>query len=142
MDSIMPDIFSKEKRSKIMSEVSGKNTKIEMKIRKIIHKMGYRYRLHVRKLPGCPDIVMHKHKKVIFVNGCFWHGHQGCERSRRPTSNTVFWNRKIEGNILRDKIIIEKLKEMRWDVLVIWQCQIGDQELVEKTLRSFIERKS
>lgn len=142
MDSIMPDIFSKEQRSKIMSRVSGKNTKIEMEIRHIIYKMGYRYRLHVRNLPGCPDIVMPKHKKVIFVNGCFWHGHLGCGRSKRPSTNTVFWNRKIESNISRDKIITKKLKEAGWDVLVIWQCQIRDKELVEKTLRSFIEQKA
>lgn len=138
----MPDIFSKEQRSKIMSRVSGKNTKIEMEIRHIIYKMGYRYRLHVRNLPGCPDIVMPKHKKVIFVNGCFWHGHLGCGRSKRPSTNTVFWNRKIESNISRDKIITKKLKEAGWDVLVIWQCQIRDKELVEKTLRSFIEQKA
>jgi len=138
----MPDVFSKEKRSQIMSRVPGKNTKPEIKVRKILYNMGYRYRLHVSNLPGCPDIVMTKHKKIIFVNGCFWHGHQGCTRSKRPMTNSVFWDRKIEGNILRDKIIVSELTEMGWDVLILWQCQLRDKDLIERTLRSLMEMKS
>ncbi len=93
------DAFSREKRSQIMSRVSGKNTKPELIVRSQLHKLGYRFRLHRKDLPGKPDITLPKHKKVIFVHGCFWHGHTDCRRSKRPTSNEKFWNEKLDKNI-------------------------------------------
>ncbi len=107
-----------------MSKISGKNTKPEIIIRKIAHSLGYRFRLHKKDLPGKPDIVFPKYKKVIFVNGCFWHGHKNCNRSKLPTTNTKFWEEKIEGNKKKDKSNYIRLKKLGWDYLVIWQCQI------------------
>lgn len=134
----MSDIFSKEKRSKIMSQISYKDTKPELAVRKMLHMMGFRYRLHVSKLPGCPDIVLPKYKKIILVNGCFWHGHSGCKRSIRPQTNVEFWNKKIEGNISRDKKTIEELEKLGWDILVIWQCQTKRADCLQKMILDFI----
>ena len=120
----MTDIFSKQKRSKIMSHISGENTKPEIIIRKIAHSLGYRFRLHKKDLPGKPDIVFPKYKKVIFVNGCFWHGHINCSRSKLPTTNYKFWKEKIEGNKKKDTRNYRSLKKLGWDYLIIWQCGI------------------
>lgn len=125
-----------------MSGISGKNTKPELTVRKVLHKMGFRYRLHVASLPGCPDIVLPKYKKIIFVNGCFWHGHSECKRSARPSTNVDFWNKKIEGNISRDKKIKEELERLGWSVLIIWQCQIKDLDTLQKTIDGFIKCKN
>jgi len=125
-----------------MSGISGKNTKPEVTVRKVLHKMGFRYRLHVASLPGCPDIVLPKYKKIIFVNGCFWHGHSGCKRSARPRTNADFWNKKIEGNISRDKKIEEELERLGWSVLIIWQCQIKDRDILQKIIFDFLKRKN
>ena len=121
-----------------MSGISGKDTKPELIVRRTLHKMGFRYRLHVSKLPGCPDIVFPKYKKIILINGCFWHGHIGCKRSVRPHMNVEFWNKKIEGNITRDKSIREELELLGWDVLVIWQCQIKDDDSLKKRILDFM----
>lgn len=120
----MTDIFKKGKRSQIMSHISGKNTKPEIIIRKIVHSLGFRFRLHKKELPGKPDLVFPKYKKVIFVNGCFWHGHKNCLRSKLPSTNKKFWEEKIEGNKRNDKSNKIKLKKLGWDYLVIWQCEI------------------
>jgi len=120
----LSDIYSKQKRSQIMSKISGKNTKPEIIIRKIAHNLGYRFRLHKKDLPGKPDLVFPKYKKVIFVNGCFWHGHSKCSRSNLPTTRKMFWKEKIENNKKRDKTNKTKLKKLGWDYLVIWQCEI------------------
>jgi DNA mismatch endonuclease (patch repair protein) len=136
----MSDIYSKNKRSEIMSKISGKNTKPEILIRKIAHSLGYRFRLHKKDLPGKPDIVFSKYNKVIFVNGCFWHGHNNCLRSKLPTSNKKFWKDKIGGNKRKDKSDHIKLKKMGWDYLVIWQCQIkkSDCTKLEQKIESFL----
>lgn len=123
------DKFDKSKRSWIMSRIKNKRTKPEIKIRSIIFNLGYRFRVNRRDLPGIPDIVFSKMKKVIFIHGCFWHGHENCSRSNRPTTNQEFWNRKIDNNITRDKRNIHLLEEDGWDVLVIWQCQIKDNNI-------------
>ena len=99
----MPDIFSKSKRSDIMSKISGKETKPEILVRKYLFAHGFRYRKNVKKLPGKPDIVLPKYKTIIFVNGCFWHGHENCKKSALPTTNTEFWKEKISANVIRDK---------------------------------------
>lgn len=136
----MADIFKKEKRSQIMSHISGKNTKPEIIIRKIVHSLGYRFRLHKKELPGKPDIVFHKLKKVIFINGCFWHGHKNCLRSKLPATNKKFWKIKIEGNKRNDKSNKIKLKRLGWDYLVIWQCEIKKKnaEKLETKISKFL----
>lgn len=123
-----------------MSHISGKNTKPEILVRSLLHRMGYRFRIHKKDLPGRPDICLPKHKKVIFVHGCFWHGHENCPRSKRPTTNVEFWNKKIDGNIERDKENIKKLKRLGWQTLTIWTCEIKNQEELKTKLISFIER--
>ena len=121
----MPDIFSKSKRSDIMSKISGKETKPEILIRKYLFSQGFRYRKNVKDLPGKPDIVLPKYKAVIFVNGCFWHGHENCKKSALPTTNTEFWKEKISSNIIRDKKTYAELSDMGYKVLVIWQCELN-----------------
>lgn len=124
-----------------MSHISGKNTKPEILVRSLLHRMGYRFRIHKKDLPGRPDICLPKHKKVIFVHGCFWHGHENCPRSKRPTTNVEFWNKKIDGNIERDKENIKKLRRLGWQTLMIWTCEIKNQEELKNKLISFIERQ-
>lgn len=130
----MVDIVSPAKRSEMMSGIKGKDTKPEMAIRKSLFKMGFRYRLHYKKLPGKPDLVFPKYRAVIFVNGCFWHGHD-CYLFRLPKTRPEFWKAKIESNIFRDKKVREKLKETNWRVLDIWECAVrGKSRLPEKVL--------
>jgi len=121
----MPDIFSKSKRSDIMSKISGKETKPEILVRKYLFSQGFRYRKNVKDLPGKPDIVLPKYKAVVFVNGCFWHGHENCKKSALPTTNTEFWKEKISSNIIRDKKTYAELSDMGYKVLVIWQCELN-----------------
>ncbi len=138
----MTDIFSKQKRSQIMSKISGKNTKPEITIRKIAHSLGYRFRLHKKDLPGKPDIVFPRYKKVIFVNGCFWHGHKNCTRSKLPTTNKKFWKEKIEGNKKKDICNYRNLKKLDWDYLIIWQCEIkvGNRNKLENKIQKFLDK--
>lgn len=135
----MADVFSKKKRSWIMARVHGGDTKPEIFVRRLIHRMGFRYRLHVRTLPGSPDIVLPKHKKVVFVHGCFWHGHLGCRRSQRPTSNRAFWDKKIDGNSVRDKLSRQRLRRLGWATLAVWECSTRDPERLKKRLASFLQ---
>ncbi|MEF2968617.1 very short patch repair endonuclease [Paenibacillus sp. M1] len=123
------DSFSKEKRSQIMSNVKSKNTTPELIVRRLLHRMGYRFRLHRPDLPGKPDIVLPKYKKVIFINGCFWHGHENCKKSQLPKTNREFWQSKIRKNKSRDEKSINKLLEMGWQCLVIWDCQIKKKDI-------------
>lgn len=125
-----------------MSHVTGKDTKPEILVRKILHSMGFRYRLHVRNLPGNPDIVLPRHKKVIFVHGCFWHGHEDCKRSQRPTTNKEFWNEKIDRNIERDVKAVSDLTNMGWKVLTLWQCETKNYELLKVKLLDFMNDNS
>ena len=125
----MVDKFSKHKRSEIMSHIKSKNTKPEITVRKIIYSLGYRYRLHRKDLPGKPDLAFIKKKKVIFINGCFWHGHSGCKKSALPDTNYEFWNDKIKNNVNRDTRNYKLLKDMGWKYLVIWQCEIKNDNL-------------
>lgn len=134
----MADVFSKEERSRIMAKVRGKNTKPELLVRSTVHRMGFRFRLHRKDLPGRPDLVLAKHRKVIFVHGCFWHGHEQCSRSRRPTSNKEFWREKLVKNKERDEANIEKLRGLGWTVLVIWECETKRPDLFESKLKQFL----
>jgi len=137
---LMVDIFTTDKRSEIMSRIKNRDTAPEIKVRSIIHRMGYRFRLHRKDLPGNPDIVFPKHKKIIFVNGCFWHGHKNCIRSKRPSSNKNFWDQKIDKNITRDKNIRKALNKSGWKVLVIWQCEINDINKLEVKIANFMAK--
>lgn len=118
------DVHDKKTRSYNMLQIKGKNTKPEEMVRKYLFAQGFRYRKNDKKLPGTPDIVLPKYKTVIFVNGCFWHGHAGCKYFVWPKSNPDFWKRKIETNISRDRKIIELLEERGWNVIVIWECEL------------------
>lgn len=117
----MADVVSKEKRSEMMAGIRGKDTKPEIMIRKALFQQGFRYRIHDKKLPGKPDLVLPRYKAAIFVHGCFWHKH-GCHLFKMPGSRQEFWQTKIEGNLKRDEIALRKLHEAGWRTLVIWEC--------------------
>ncbi len=135
------DVFDKKKRSWIMSRIKGKDTRPEIIIRSLVHRLGYRFRKYVSDLPGHPDIVLPKHRKVIFVHGCFWHGHKQCGRSSRPSTNSSFWNEKLDANIIRDRKNIRLLKKQNWEVLVVWQCQLKDLSKLTPKLSRFLQSK-
>lgn len=120
----MTDVHDKLTRSYNMSRIKGKNTRPEMLIRKFLFASGFRYRLHVKNLPGNPDIVLPKYKTVIFVNGCFWHGHKGCRYFVLPKTRIEWWLHKIKGNMKRDKESEIKLNVLGWRVIVIWECEL------------------
>lgn len=133
----MSDIYSRSKRSEIMSKISGKETKPEIFVRKFLFSRGFRYRKNVKELPGKPDIVLPKYKTVIFINGCFWHGHD-CKRGKLPKSNYDFWASKIERNIQHDLSSITELKKQGWQVIVVWQCEIRNEELKQNRMTSLL----
>lgn len=133
------DTIGKEARSRLMSRIRGKNTKPEMVVRRVAHRLGYRFRLHRRDLPGSPDLVFSGRRKVVFVHGCFWHRHSGCRLAYTPKSNMDFWNRKFDANQARDKAAIEQLQALGWNVLVIWECEAKAAELVASRLRTHLE---
>lgn len=133
------DVHDKETRSYNMSCIKGKNTKPEEIVRKYLFSQGFRYRKNDKKLPGTPDIVLPKYKTVIFVNGCFWHGHDGCRYFVVPKTNTEFWMNKVSTNIERDNRKQEALKELGWNVIVLWECELK-QKLVESTLECLKEK--
>lgn len=134
----MTDTLSPADRSRLMAQVKSKNTGPEMTVRRLVHGMGYRYRLHQGKLPGKPDLVFKTRKKVIFVHGCFWHLHENCPQARMPKSKTDFWKPKLEGNRVRDQRNQEKLKAMGWDCLVIWECELDDPLKLLLRIRKFL----
>lgn len=119
----MPDIFAPEKRHEIMQNVKTKNTAPEIKLRSLLHKNGFHFRVNRKDLPGKPDIVLPKYRAVIFVHGCFWHGHD-CPRGQRPQTNADFWNQKIDRNVIRDKSDVSLLESLGWRVLIVWECEI------------------
>ena len=137
--SPMVDRVTKEKRSEIMRSVKSKNTTPEMTVRKLVFSMGYRYRLHRRDLPGSPDMVFPGRKKVIFVHGCFWHGHS-CKKGMPPKSRLDYWLPKITENRERDRKALIALRRNKWKVLVVWQCQIGNFGKLKRRLRNWLDR--
>ena len=124
----MSDVHSKETRSYNMSMIKGKDTKPEMIVRKYLFSKGFRYRVNVKELQGKPDIVLRKYKTVIFVNGCFWHGHEGCRYFVIPKTRTEWWKAKIDKNISRDAEVRNKLRSMGWRTMVIWECQLKPKQ--------------
>lgn len=138
----MTDSISQAERSAMMARIRGKNTRPELAVRKLVFAAGYRYRLHVRHLPGSPDLVFHSRKKVIFVHGCFWHRHEGCSSSRIPKSRVDFWTSKLNGNRSRDARNYESLIASGWQVFVVWECELIDLAALEHRLRQFLEAPS
>ena len=134
----MADIWSKEKRSEVMSKIRSKNTKPEIMLRKALFALGYRYRIHNKMLPGKPDIVLSKYKTAIFVHGCFWHYHANCREGRIPNTNSTFWKEKLLKNITRDQKHQEILQQLGWKVIVCWECEIEkDIQYVVNKIKSF-----
>jgi DNA mismatch endonuclease (patch repair protein) len=129
------DKISKARRSANMRAVRGKNTAPELAIRKAAHRLGLRFRLHRKDLPGRPDLVFPRWKTAIFVNGCFWHGHRGCRRSKLPASNVEFWRNKLTANAARDRKNYAALRKIGWHVVVVWQCDIGDDLAAAEAIR-------
>ncbi|MCE8005286.1 very short patch repair endonuclease [Billgrantia ethanolica] len=135
----MVDSVDRETRSKIMGKVRNKDTGPEMTVRRLVHGAGYRYRLHGKKLPGKPDLVFKGRRKVIFVHGCFWHRHEGCPLARLPKSRLDFWLPKLEANRERDKRNEERLQEMGWAVLVIWECELKSPNSLLLKISEFLD---
>ena len=127
----MADTVSKEKRSEIMSHVTGKETKPEIMVRKYLFARGLRYRKNVKQLPGTPDIVFPKYKTAVFVNGCFWHGHKGCKYSQLPSTNIEYWEKKIADNLERDERKTRELEKLGYRILIVWQCQLKPNIKIE-----------
>jgi len=135
------DIWSKEKRSDVMSKIRSKNTKPEKLLRSLLHKQGLRFRIHKKDLPGKPDIVFSKRKIAIFVHGCFWHYHKDCNEGRIPSSNSKFWKEKLERNVAKDEKITSILTSMGWKVLTVWECEIEkNPEVIEQRILKFLSK--
>ena len=136
----MVDIVSSEVRSRIMAQVKSKDSKPEMLVRRLLHRLGYRYRLHRTDMPGRPDLVFPSRRKVVFVNGCFWHRHTGCPKVRIPATNKDYWITKLDNNHARDKRNIESLQKSGWKVHTVWECQLRDLSSVTDILVEFLEQ--
>lgn len=134
------DCFSARQRRSIMSRIRGKDTTPEKLVRSLVHRLGYRFRLHRRDLPGTPDLTFPKLRKIIFVHGCFWHVH-ACPRGRStPSNNGSFWLKKRQANVARDQHAVLTLRRFGWRVLIIWECQLRDQKRLEEKLATFLNK--
>ena len=129
----MPERISKAQRSRLMAAIKSRDTKPEIVVRRLVHGLGYRFRLHGRDLPGTPDIVLPRHRKVINVHGCFWHRHAGCKIATTPKSNTEFWVDKFNRNVSRDAFVLEQLRSQGWYTLVVWECELSSALKVSAT---------
>lgn len=135
----MTDILTSEQRRRCMSAIKGKDTKPEMIVRKMVHAMGFRYRLHLSSLPGHPDMVFQKRKKIIFINGCFWHRHN-CKLGRiAPATRTEFWEKKLNGNKQRDRHNLRKLHTLGWNVLIVWECWLKKPNESQLRILNFLD---
>lgn len=134
------DTLTGPERSERMRRVRSKNTKPEIRVRRLVHGMGYRYRLHGKDLPGRPDLVFRPRRKVIFVHGCFWHRHGGCAKNRLPKSpeRREYWRTKLNGNARRDKLVQATLRDMGWRVLVVWECETTDLDHLAERIQGFL----
>jgi len=134
----MSDTVAPDRRSWIMRQVKSEDTSPERLVRSLLHRLGYRFRLHRHDLPGSPDIVFPSRKKVIFVHGCFWHGHSCPRGARIPKTNTEYWMNKIARNKMRDRQRLEELRSLGWDALVVWECEIKDIDALRARLSDFL----
>lgn len=137
----MTDLLSVAERSERMSKIRSKDTNPELRVRRIVHGMGYRYRLHGKVLPGRPDLVFVRRRKVVFVNGCFWHRHPdpACRLARLPKSRLDFWLPKLEGNAARDRLVQDELTRRGWKSFIVWECETRDHERLAGELRAFLD---
>ena len=131
------DRISGEHRSWNMSRIKSGNTKPEIIVRSLLHKLGYRFRLHRKDLPGKPDIVLPRYKSVIFVHGCFWHRHKGCKNATSPKTKIIFWREKFKANVERDRKVQKELNSMGWSIQIIWECETSDIGSVTKIIGDF-----
>jgi DNA mismatch endonuclease, patch repair protein len=135
----LSDIYSAQERSQIMGRVRARGTAPELAVRKVLHAMGFRFRLHRHDLPGRPDIVLPKHRVAIFVHGCFWHGHN-CPKGARPSSNKEFWTTKLDRNLERDAESQRAIQTLGWHPIIVWECQTKPRDTLETTLLDAIRR--
>ncbi len=133
------DTLTPEQRSRLMASVKCRDTKPELIVRSLIHRAGYRFRLHCRNLPGCPDVVLPRHGKIVLVHGCFWHRHRGCGLASVPKSRVLYWNEKFEANMRRDKRTRRKLKALGWSVMVVWECETRKPAKLLARLERFLD---
>ena len=132
------DKLDTERRSRNMSKVRGKDTAPELRVRRVAHRMGLRFRLHRKDLPGKPDLVMPKHRLAVFVHGCFWHRHEGCGRASTPSTRADFWQAKFDANVARDRRQIAALERLGWRVVVLWECESRDEVAIAARLRAAV----
>lgn len=130
------DTFTREQRSENMRRIRSADTQAELTVRSLLHKAGFRFRLHDKRLPGKPDIVLRRYRTAIFVHGCFWHGHQNCKAGHRPKSNTEYWNKKLDRNLNRDAANAQVLRNLRWHRIVVWECELKDRDSLQRRLLS------
>ena len=130
----MADTLSRQRRSENMARIRSQDTQPELFVRSLLHRAGFRFRLHSKRLPGKPDIVLPRFKTVVFVHGCLWHGHENCRRGRRPKSNADYWNRKIDRNLIRDAANALLLREAGWRRIVVWECELKRPESILKRI--------
>lgn len=133
----MADQFTSEQRSAVMRRVRSVNTCPELLVQQVVHRLGFRFGLHAQNLPGKPDLILKRQKKVVFVHGCYWHQHK-CDAAKRPATNQRYWNRKLDNNVQRDKRNIYLLRRQGWRVLTVWECELRNTERVERRLFRFL----
>jgi DNA mismatch endonuclease (patch repair protein) len=134
-----PDVEQK-RRSRMMSRIRGKNTKPALAVRKAAHGLGFRYRIHARELPGCPDLLFSRRKIAMFVHGCFWHRHENCRYSYAPKSNIEFWEKKFQNNVARDARVRGELEGMGWKVAVVWECETADSIFLADKVKGLLSQ--
>ncbi|WP_081703023.1 DNA mismatch endonuclease Vsr [Desulfuromonas sp. TF] len=134
----MVDRITKERRSWNMSRIRSKDTSPEKLVRSFLHRAGFRFRLHVNKLPGSPDIVLPRHWTAIFVHGCFWHRHEGCKFAYSPKSRREFWEAKFQANVKRDAVVRQQLEDLGWNVGIVWECQTKDERTLVQCIESIL----
>jgi DNA mismatch endonuclease (patch repair protein) len=138
----MTDHLTKAKRSWNMSHIRSKNTKPEIIVRSLLHRMGYRFRIHQKNLPGKPDIVLAKYKTIIFIHGCFWHRHKGCKRCTTPSTNQKYWLPKLGRNIVKDKLNKKLLKKNGWLPIIVWECEIKKLDRLAGKINKLLKKQS
>ena len=136
------DVFSPEKRSKVMAAIRGRDTGPELAVRSIVHRLGYRFVLNDRSLPGSPDLVLPRLGTVIFVHGCYWHRHRGCRYATTPKSRRAFWQAKFDANVARDRRTSALLRRLGWSVLTVWECQLRDRQRVLSRLERLLKERT
>lgn len=137
----MPDFLSPEERSERMARIRNKDSKPEKRVRSLLHRLGFRFRLHDKSLPGKPDIVLPRHKKVVLIHGCYWHRHGACRPLSIPENNPEKWREKFKDNVARDRRNLRQLKERGWEVLVVWECETKDLDRLREVLLTFMRAR-